>query len=627
MTDLTTYKRDQHRLMDLIAGVGSQHAFKGTSCRCPFHDDKHASAGIFQSDDGWKFKCQTCGACGDYFDVKALLSGTTATQEIQAIQTGGKPTIATTGHTGGKEATTYRTIEEAEAGYLGKYQLKHTYTDKYIVYRLARGDGKYFQPIYWNGTAWQVGEKPGIQPLYNAGAVAGASTVLFVEGEKCVDAMTSIGVPCVTTPFGAGASKSKQFDYSPLIGKTVYLWPDNDEVKNGESTGLAHMRRVSLSLESLGIKCHMVNIEPLALPVKGDVVDYLATLTGTDTDKKRAIWKAMSAAKPTGARAELMESIDDIESGVYSSIPTPWRTLHNMARFSTPGQVTVVVGEPGAGKSFFLIECASHWVDMGIPFAFYALEDPRTFHIRRALAQRSTIPQMTDADWIKDNADGARAIMTEHADFTDKLGAGLSGEPDEAITKDNLIEWITEKIAKGARVIIIDPITMTRGKIKEKYLEDEALMDKVKVLAASHKVSIILATHPTKEDGEPSLNAISGGASVGRFAHKVIWLKHHINPVTSNINTDMGVIEMQHNRTMHILKSRDTRGQGMRIAMNFDSDLKFCERGCIISKTGKDKAAPSPFEQRAMAASTDNPYRTEGEPIEQTFNEDYEEPF
>jgi KaiC/GvpD/RAD55 family RecA-like ATPase len=618
MIDLTPYKRDQHRIMDLIASVGSQHAFKGTACRCPFHDDKHASAGIFQADDGWKFKCQTCGAGGDYFDVKALLSGTTATQEIQAVQDGAKQPQATTA----KKPITFATIGDAESGYLGKHEARYCYNDGYYIYRLKRDNSKYFQPLHWNGTEWQLSEKPGVQPLYNADGVKDAAVVLVVEGEKCVDALTAIGVPAVTTPFGAGATKSKQFDYSPLTGKTVYLWPDNDEVKNGESVGFAHMQRISLSLEALGIQAKMVDIAPLKLPIKGDVVDFLATLTGDTKAKKVALWKAMSGCKPTGARAELMEAVDEIERGEHTSIPIPWKGLHDLSRFTTPGQVTIMVGEPGAGKSFFLIECAAHWVDTGIPFAFYALEDPRSFHIRRALAQRSSISHLTDADWIKDHASSAREIMQEHSDFMDKLGAGLSGEPSEAITKDKLIEWIAEKISRGVKVIVIDPITMTRGKLKEKYLEDEALMDKVKVLASANKVSIVLATHPTKEDGEPSLNAISGGASVGRFAHKVIWLKHHINPIKSNIRTDMGNVEMEHNRTMHILKSRDTRGQGMRIAMNFDSDLKFYERGIILSKGAKEHRQASAFEQRAIDTNKPSPYRTEGEPIEETFNDD-----
>jgi len=42
------------------------------SFRCPFHDDNHPSAGIFQFENIWLFKCHGCtNANGDVYDVLA----------------------------------------------------------------------------------------------------------------------------------------------------------------------------------------------------------------------------------------------------------------------------------------------------------------------------------------------------------------------------------------------------------------------------------------------------------------------------------------------------------------------------------------------------------------------------
>ena len=33
--------------------------FKGKECRCPFHEDKTPSGGIYEKDGVWRFKCHT----------------------------------------------------------------------------------------------------------------------------------------------------------------------------------------------------------------------------------------------------------------------------------------------------------------------------------------------------------------------------------------------------------------------------------------------------------------------------------------------------------------------------------------------------------------------------------------
>lgn len=617
MFDLTPYKRDKYLLTGLIQDIGERYAFKGNSCRCPFHDDRHPSAGIFLSQDGWRFKCQTCGETGDYFDVKAKINGTTPEAEIKAMsEREGRP--ATSSKT--DEKPTFKTQQDAENSKLKGFTAKYTYSTDYFVYRMPKhGGGKYFQPLYFDGKVWHNGEKPGVQPLYNARGVANASVVVLVEGEKCVDALTALRVPAVTTPWGAGASKSKKFDFTPLIGKTVYLWPDNDECKDGEVLGLEHMKRIALILEGMGVEAKMVDTAPLNLPVKGDVVDFLDSIDGDEQQKRVAIWNALRGHRPTGARQEFLDSIDEIERGEFSSAFLPWRLLYEMSRFVTPGQVSIVVGEPGAGKSFLLVEIAANWIDQKIPFAFYALEDPRSFHMRRALAQRTNMPQLTDAEWVMDNAKVAREMTNLHGGFMDKLGASLAGESSDAITKEKLIDWISERIKGGARFIIVDPITMTKKKTDKLWAEDEELMDSVKRIARINKVGIVLASHPKKEDGQATLNAISGGAAIGRFAHKVIWLQHHINPAKNSVRTNMATLEMEHNRTIHILKARDTRGQGMRIAMNFGGDLKFYERGLIVSSGSKKDGVVSQFEERAIASQKQ--HRAPLAPVEEVYED------
>jgi len=72
---------------------------------------------------------------------------------------------------------------------------------------------------------------PDIRPLYNIPNVLASDRVIWVEGEKCADALNDVGYTTTCTIGGAGALTKKtahQFDFSPLQNKELILWPDND---------------------------------------------------------------------------------------------------------------------------------------------------------------------------------------------------------------------------------------------------------------------------------------------------------------------------------------------------------------------------------------------------------------
>ena len=72
---------------------------------------------------------------------------------------------------------------------------------------------------------------PDVRPLYNIPNILASDKVIWVEGEKCADALNNIGHTATCTMGGAGMLTKKsatQYDFSPLQGKEVILWQDND---------------------------------------------------------------------------------------------------------------------------------------------------------------------------------------------------------------------------------------------------------------------------------------------------------------------------------------------------------------------------------------------------------------
>lgn len=96
-----------------------------------------------------------------------------------------------------------------------------------IANRFDKPDGsKFFMPFDPVAQVWKA---PQHRPLYNLDRILAADpseVVIFVEGEKCADALTALGFVATTTYGGANAAAKS--DHLPLKSRKVVIWPDAD---------------------------------------------------------------------------------------------------------------------------------------------------------------------------------------------------------------------------------------------------------------------------------------------------------------------------------------------------------------------------------------------------------------
>ncbi|BET28326.1 hypothetical protein wCauATS_05280 [Wolbachia pipientis] len=98
-----------------------------------------------------------------------------------------------------------------------------------IVYRYDPPlEKKQFKPF---DVKKQRFKEPEIRPLYNIPGILKSDKVILVEGEKCAEALIEKGITATTAMFGANATLDKT-DWTPLKGKHIIIWPDNDEPGN-----------------------------------------------------------------------------------------------------------------------------------------------------------------------------------------------------------------------------------------------------------------------------------------------------------------------------------------------------------------------------------------------------------
>ena len=78
-------KLDRTALVNVLEAAGAN--FRGNTCNCPFHEDKHPSAGIYQTEKGfWFYKCHSCGLNGSIFDIEAKSNGMTTPEWLSAFR-------------------------------------------------------------------------------------------------------------------------------------------------------------------------------------------------------------------------------------------------------------------------------------------------------------------------------------------------------------------------------------------------------------------------------------------------------------------------------------------------------------------------------------------------------------
>ena len=102
----------------------------------------------------------------------------------------------------------------------------------FIIARFDTDGKKSFVPYCWDGTKWVNRHWPAPRPLYGIELLKpeSAKPVLIVEGEKaCTAARKLLGAYYICMTWACGAQAWNKADFTPIHGRKVLLWPDNDE--------------------------------------------------------------------------------------------------------------------------------------------------------------------------------------------------------------------------------------------------------------------------------------------------------------------------------------------------------------------------------------------------------------
>ena len=290
---------------------------------------------------------------------------------------------------------------------------------------------------------------------------------------------------------------------------------------------------------------------------------------------------------PVEPAADLGVVMEEIIDGKRLSVQWPWPSLTYWGRMCAPGTVGVICGDPGSTKSFMLQQAMLHWHGQGIPVAVQHLEEDRTYHLTRALAQLDGNSNLTDDLWVRAHPADAKAAHQRHSAVLDSFGRCIWDDPGKSLTLREISGWVRARAAEGRRIIAVDPITAA-AQGERSWEEDKQFVQTCKTTASRHKCTIILVTHPRIAQGRPSEDGLAGGRAYSRLTNSIIWIKVHYPPKESRVRTVFGVTGMEHNRSVDLLKTRDGKGRGLSLAFDFDGEtLLMTEHGVIDPRKAK----------------------------------------
>lgn len=622
--DKDALRRDMRAIIDELEAAGTVVA-NPRNVQCPWrsnhkHGDRNASAELIESADGiWRFRCHggACGFYGDVFDIRDKRLGLeegTSLKELMAPHANGTQRrenppkaadVAPKSKEGGQSKihptldSLKRAVEWATKGKIERiypYSNPDTHAKDLIVFRVKNANGsKTFMQSHQVEGGYVLKAPPHPWPLYNRIEIRQHEEIHVFEGEKCAECVrqmlkkereagAEIGFTATTAPGGAG--KAQYVDWSPLKGKRVYLWEDNDDA------GRKHMQDVAAILYNMDRSNIpiIVRAEYLPLEEKEDIYDLLAK---TPAEQRYSYFlQARDLASdpyeppPTGLQRIIRDTID----GKRRNEPWQWVILTRETRALLPGTITLLCGTPGATKSLMLLQTAIFWHEQGIKTAIYELEENKAFHEYRALAIKVGDSRVLDDSWVRQNAKQMLEIEASYRSWIQRFGDEVICEaPDKDLSFREVTRWVKAKAESGHRIICIDPITAI-DVTDAQWAADQKFMRDLRNITSQHQCSVILVTHPKKGSSASIMDDMAGGAAFQRFSQCVLWLEHHPTPVQSLVNTGMGLFSEEHNRTMRVLKARNAKGGGMGIAMNFDPEtLQIRELGAIIDPAKKPK--------------------------------------
>lgn len=213
---------------------------------CPFHDEKTPS--FYVVPDKGFYHCFGCGAHGDVISFvteytgcsfkeaaeilgeKKFNGGQPIKKKIERVDPyeGYKPVVSDKQIQPGKPVNVVNPKRDGKVWTITPDAVYDYGIQGYVLRTKVNGKKITPQVRYCEGVGWTLYPFDDDRRPYNLRN--NGSQILIVEGEKCVDHLQAVvGEKLNVITWAGGTNAISKTDWSLLVGRSVVLWPDNDE--------------------------------------------------------------------------------------------------------------------------------------------------------------------------------------------------------------------------------------------------------------------------------------------------------------------------------------------------------------------------------------------------------------
>lgn len=519
---------------------------KGVMAKCPAHDDGKASLSIAPANDGGVLL--TCHAGCLTQDIVGALGLTLKDLFAKPQEGAGRRFRGPTAQTPPRTQTPVKTSPRPQGA--AEIEATYSYTDAIgrEVYQAVRLKPKDFRQRHRVNGEWDWTMNNVERVLYRLPEVLKAETVWVVEGEKDCDNLAKLGI-CATTNVG-GAKKWMDGYNESLKGRQVVICGDNDKV------GQEHVEMV---FESVANKAKVVRI--VKLPGVKDVSDFIDAFKEPEKARDALLELAQLAAPHYGGVKLPIYSMREIEPH-YAKMVTEaqtvsldlgrWLPSFGKLRRITPGNVVLIVGDTGFGKTNVLlnvIRSAKH-----LPSLFFELELPKTDMFERFVAHRHKLTgKQVEEEYEKGQLVGADVLDEEFPNMhICEEGRMTLGMMETIVTKAEL------KMGVKPVLVAVDYAQLMAGEGKSRYEKASEVAEGLKILAKATKTIVLVSSQVDRESGRSNtvgVHSAKDSGSLENSAGLIIGMKRD--------EQDASLM------TLRILKATKG-GAGLEVACNYD---------------------------------------------------------
>lgn len=375
---------------------------------------------------------------------------------------------------------------------------------------------KQFRPFNLATGSWK---SPDPRPLYRLDELTQRpdEPVVIVEGEKCADAVAELG--WLATSVMGGAQAVGKADLTPLAGRTVYLWRDNDHA--GE-TWLEKLREL---LPAAGVRAVFVVPIPDGSPTSWDAADAVAD--GWDAARVHELIEAAESVEVEATSPDVFKRLKVVRAtDLPKQAEAPDEVIEGILEAGTAG---VIYGESNSGKTFFAlsvadavargVKCYGRNVDAGL-VVYLASEAPAGV-LRRVQGLREYYGTVPELLYI---------VQKPLSFFIDDKDA-------DAVVE--VVRKAEAETGRPARLVIADTLARMASGADENHAKDmQPVILRFERVAAETKSAVLIVHHAGKD--------VSKGAR-GSSAIK------------ATISTELEVEATEDFRAVHIRKARDEK--------------------------------------------------------------------